>query len=89
MIEFKVLAMKTETDDIHAIFLLKKNIQVDIIKTILGYLLIATPDTLKKWKVAITSIEQRYESMESQHDYKTGTGTTFGGQEASMDIRKA
>ena len=38
MIEFKMLAMKAETDDMHAIFLLKKNIWADIIKTILGYL---------------------------------------------------
>jgi len=27
--------------------------------------------------------------MESQHDYKTSTGTTFEGQEVSMDIWKA
>ena len=26
MIEFKVLAMKTDTDNLHAIFLLKKNV---------------------------------------------------------------
>ena len=38
IIEFKVLAMKTETDNIYAIFLLKKNIKSNIIKTILGYL---------------------------------------------------
>ena len=37
MIEFKALAIKVDTDDLYAIFLLKKNIQVDIIKTILGY----------------------------------------------------
>ena len=48
IIKFKVSAMKVETDDMHIIFLLKKNIQADIIKTILGYLLMATPDTLKK-----------------------------------------
>ena len=48
MIEFEVLDMKAETDDIHVIFLLKKNIQVDIIKTILEYPLMAVPDTLKE-----------------------------------------
>jgi len=47
MIEFDALAMKAETNGLHAIFLLKKNIQVNIIKTILGYPLIAAPDTLK------------------------------------------
>ena len=48
MIEFKALAMKVETNDIHAIFLLKKNVWVDIIKTILGYPLTAASDTLKE-----------------------------------------
>ena len=41
MIEFDALAMKTDTDKLHAIFLLKKNVQQDIIKIILGYLPIA------------------------------------------------
>ena len=48
MIEFKALAMKADTDKLHMIFLLKKNMQQDIIKIILGYLLIAIPETLKK-----------------------------------------
>ena len=48
IIEFEALAMKADTDDLHAIFLLKKNIWADIIKTILGYSLIAAPDTLKE-----------------------------------------
>jgi len=49
----------------------------------------AAPDTLKEWKVAIISVEQGYESMESQHDYKTETRTTFGGQGAFINIGKA
>jgi len=53
MIEFNALAMKADTDELHAIFLLKKNVRQDIIKTILGYLLIAIPETLKEWKVVI------------------------------------
>jgi len=56
--------MKAETDELHAVFLLKKNIQQDIIKTILGYLSIVMPETLKEWKVAITSVGQGYESTE-------------------------
>ena len=56
IIEFEALAMKVDTDELHAIFLLKKNAQYDIIKTILGYPPIAMPKTLKKWKVAITSV---------------------------------
>ena len=64
IIEFKALAMKADIDELHAIFLLKKNVQHDIIKTILGYPPIAMPETLKEWKVAITSVGQEYESME-------------------------
>ena len=64
MIKFEVLTMKTDTDKLHMIFLLKKNIQQDIIKTILGYPPITAPDTLKEWKVAITSVGQEYKSIE-------------------------
>ena len=48
MIEFKTLAMKADTDKLHAIFLLKKNVRQDIIKTILGYLPIVVLKTLKE-----------------------------------------
>ena len=89
MIEFDALAMKADTDELHAIFLLKKNVQQDIIKMILGYLLIAIPESLKEWKVAITLVGQRYEFTEGRHDYKTGTGTTCGGQGQPMDIGKS
>ena len=43
IIEFKSLAIKTDIDKLYPIFLLKKNIQTDIIKMILGYLLRSTP----------------------------------------------
>ena len=56
MIEFEALATKVDTDKLHVIFLFKKNIQHDIIKMILEYPLIATLETLKEWKVAITSV---------------------------------
>jgi len=48
MIEFEVLVMKAEIDDLYAIFLLKKNIWTNIIKIILGYLPIAVPKTLRE-----------------------------------------
>ena len=48
MIEFDALAIKVDTDELHAIFLLKKNTRQDIIKMILGYPLIAMPESLKK-----------------------------------------
>ena len=89
IIEFKVLAMKADTDDLYAIFLLKKNVQYDIIKTILGYPPIAIPNTLKEWKVVITSVGQGFESMEGLNDYKTSTRTTYGRREQLMDIGKS
>ena len=70
--------MKADIDKLHVIFLSKKNVQHDIIKTILGYPSIAMPETLKEWKEAITSVGQGYESTEGGHDYKTSTGTTYG-----------
>jgi len=81
--------MKADTDELHAIFLLKKNVQQDIIKMILGYLPMAMPETLKEWKVAITSVGQGYESTEGCHNYKMSTGITYGGRGQPMDIGKS
>ena len=68
IIKFEALAMKADTDELHAIFLLKKNIWHDIIKTILDYPPIAMPETLKEWKVAITLVGQEYEStLQDKH----------------------
>jgi len=64
MIEINTLVMKADTDELHAIFLLKKNVQQNITKTILDYPPIAIPKILKEWKVAIISIGQGYKSME-------------------------
>ena len=88
IIKFDALVIKAETNNMYTIFLLKKNVWADIIKTILGYPPIAAPDTLKEWKIAITSVGQEYKSTESRYDYKTETGTIFGGQGASMNIGK-
>jgi len=89
IIEFEALAMKADTDELHAIFLLKKNVRQDIIKMILGYPSMAMPEILKEWKVAITSVGQGYESTEGRHDYKTSTGITYGGRGQPMDIGKS
>jgi len=70
-------------------FLLKKNIRSDIIKTILGYLPIAAPETLKKWKMAITSVRQEYEFIEGKQDYRTGLEITYGGKRVPIDIGKS
>ena len=88
MIKFEALAIKAETDDLYVIFLLKKNVQMDIIKIILGYPPMAAPETLRKQKVAITSIEQGYKSTESQQDYKIRTRTTYRGRDIPMNIGK-
>ena len=79
IIEFKALAMKTDTDKLHVIFLLKKNVWADIIKTILRYPPIAAPESLKEWKMAITLVRQGYESIKECHDYWTDKETTYGG----------
>jgi len=88
IIKFKALAMKADIDELHAILLLKKNIQQDIIKTILEYLPIVVPELLKEWKVAINSVEQGYESIEGWHNYKMRTGTIYKGWEQPIDIGK-
>ena len=89
IIEFKALATKADTDELHTIFLLKKNARQDIVKTILGYPPMAMPETLKEWKVVITSVGQGYESMEGCYNYKMSTGTTYGGKGQPMDIRRS
>jgi len=89
MIKNDALATKADIDKLHAIFLLKKNVRQDIIKMILGYPPIAMPESLKEWKVAITSVGQGYESTEGRHDYKMGTGMTYGGRGQPMDIGKS
>ena len=48
MIEFEILAMKADTNELHTIFLLKKNVRQDIIKTILRYPPIVAQETLKE-----------------------------------------
>ena len=84
-----MLATKADTDELYTIFLLKKNTQQDIVKTILGYPPMVMPETLKEWKMVITSVEQGYESMEGRYDYKTSTGTTYGGRGQPMDIGRS
>jgi len=36
------------------------------------------PETLMEWKVAITLVGQKYESIERCHNYKTSIGTMYG-----------
>jgi len=48
MNKFEALAMKAEIDDLYAIFLLKKNVWMDIIKMILEYPLMAVLEMLRE-----------------------------------------
>ena len=55
----------------------------------MGYPPIAAPETLKEWKVAITSVRQGYESTEERNDYRTSIRITYGGRGQPMDIGKS
>jgi len=81
--------MKAKTDEMHLIFLLKKNIRTDIIKTILVYPLMTASKILREWKITITLVRQEYEFTKSQQDYRIGIGMTYGGRGTSMNIGKA
>ena len=76
--------MKAKTDDLYAIFLLKKNVQTDIIKKILEYSPMAVPELLREWKVAIISVVQGYKSIKSKQDYRIRTGTIYRGRGVSI-----
>jgi len=47
------------------------------------------PESLREWKVVITSVGQGYESIEGCQDYKTSTRMTYGGRGQLMDIGKS
>jgi len=89
MIEFEALAMKAKTDNLYAIFLLKKNIQIDIIKIIIGYPPMAAPKMLGEWKVVNTSVRQEYKSTESRQDYRTEIRVIYRGRDTFIDIGNA
>ena len=46
----------------------------------MGYPPIVALETLKEWKVVITSVGQEYESTEGWQDYKISTGMIYRGQ---------
>ena len=54
----------------------------------MGYPPIVVLEILKEWNVVITLVRQGYESIEGQYNYKTRTGTTYGGRGQPMNIGK-
>ena len=89
IIEFKALAMKVDIDELYAIFLLKKSVQQDIIKTILEYPSIVALKLLKKWKIVVISVGQGHKSTKGRQDSKTETGMTYRGREQPIDVGKS
>jgi len=86
MIEFEALAIKAEIDDIYVIFLLKKNVRSNIIKTILGYPPIVALIKLKSYKANIILVRQKYKSIKYKQDYKTELEITYRERELFIDI---
>ena len=87
LIEFEVLKARAKTDDTHAMFLLKKNVRQDIIRTIMGYPPKSIPKSYEEWKETIMSVGQGYEATDQRaKDKKTATGVTYGGMGQPMEI---
>jgi len=86
LIEFMALASKAQTNDQHAIFLLKKNVNREIIRAIMAYPPTQAPKSLEQWKVAITAVGQGYEWTNIHYDYRTGSRITYGGMGKPMEI---
>jgi len=80
------LARKAQTDDQHAIFLLKKNVNKEIIRAIITYSPTQAPKSLEQWKVAITVVRQGYKWTNICYDYRTGSGITYGGMGKPIEI---
>ncbi len=87
LIEFEVLKNRADTDDYHAMFLLKKNVRQDIIHTIMGYPPSSIPTSYETWTKAILSVGQGWEATEQRVQYKkTASGVTYGGAGQPMEI---
>lgn len=87
LIEFEVLKSRAELDEKHAMFLLKKNVRPDIIRTIMGYPPDSIPKSYDDWKKIIMSVGQGYEATDRRaKDKKTATGVTYGGMGQPMEI---
>jgi len=86
LIKFMALASKAQMDNQHAIFLLKKNVNREIIRAIMAYPPTQALKSLEQWKVVITAVGQGYEWTNICYDYRTGSGITYGGMGKLMEI---
>ncbi|KXN89216.1 Gag-Pol polyprotein [Leucoagaricus sp. SymC.cos] len=86
LIEFEVLKRKAKTDDSHALFLLKKHIQPDIIKTIMGYSTDYQPTSYMEWMSSISTVEKRYKFTELKWQHTMSSGVTYGERGQLMEI---
>jgi len=87
LIEFEVLKSRAKIDEKHAMFLLKKNVRAEIIRTVMGYPPSSIPKSYEDWKETIMSIGQGYEATDRRmKDKKTATGITYGGMGQPMEI---
>jgi len=86
LIKFIALASKAQTDNQYAIFLLKKNINREIIRAIMAYPPTQAPKSLEQWKVAITVVGQGYKWINIRYDYRIGSGITYRGMDKPMEI---
>jgi len=82
------LASKAQTDDQYAIFLLKKNVNREIIRAIMVYPPTQVPKSLEQWKVAITVVGQEYEWTNICYNYRTGSGITYRGMGKPIEIEQ-
>ncbi|XP_006454866.1 hypothetical protein AGABI2DRAFT_140700 [Agaricus bisporus var. bisporus H97] len=85
LVEFNLLKNKVGTDDQHAVFLLKKNVRKDIIRTILSFPPTNLPTNLAEWTKVIKSVGIGAETMH-MFDKHTSSGVTYGGSSQPMEI---
>ena len=88
LIEFMALVSKAQIDDQHAIFLLKRNINREIIRAIIAYSPTQILKSLEQQKVAITAVGQEYEWTNIRYDYRIGSGIIYGGMGKPMEIEQ-
>ena len=69
-------------------FLLKKNINKEIIRAIMAYSPTQVPKSLEQWKMAIIAVGQEYEWTNIHYNYRTSSGITYGGMGKPMEIRQ-